>query len=140
MMISPAIFFIFQNFDFGDFQGGKSGKKDLRLPISVCLALYLRNCRSYNQDFDNIQRCLSLFFLKKCNIVNTVLKLFCFLLAHFNSFFNSYLFFKFINKCQKEILRCASPSSHVYDFLSFFFIFTSFNTTPLILLGKVILI
>ena len=26
------------------------------------------------------------------------------------------MFFKFINKCQKEILRCAPPSSHVCDF------------------------
>ena len=42
--------------------------------------------------------------------------LFRFLLVHFNSFFDNYLFFKFINKCQKEILRCAPPSSHVYDF------------------------
>ena len=40
-------------------------------------------------------------------------------MAHFNSFFNNYLFFKFINKCQKEILRCAPPSSHVSDFLLF---------------------
>ena len=33
------------------------------------------------------------------------------------------MFFKFINKCQKEILRCVPPSSHVWDFyysLSFF--------------------
>ena len=30
--------------------------------------------------------------------------------SHFNSFLNKYLFFKFINKCWKEILRCAPPS------------------------------
>ena len=30
-------------------------------------------------------------------------------------FFNDYLFFKLINKCQKEILRCAPPS-HACDF------------------------
>ena len=30
---------------------------------------------------------------------------------------HKYLFFKFINKCQKEILRCAPPS-HVCDFLN----------------------
>ena len=54
-----------------------------------------------------------IFFLK-CNIVN--IKIVCFLLAHFNSFFNNYLFFKFISKCQKEILRCTPPSSHVCDF------------------------
>ena len=34
-----------------------------------------------------------------------MLKLFCFLLAHLNSFFNSYFFFKFINKCQKMCLN-----------------------------------
>ena len=28
------------------------------------------------------------------------------------------LFFKFINKCQIEILRCAPPSSHVCDFFN----------------------
>ena len=44
------------------------------------------------------------------------MKLFRFLLTHFNSFFNNYLFFKFTNKCKKEILRCAPPSSHVCDF------------------------
>ena len=30
--------------------GGKRGKNDLKLPISVCHALYLRNCRSYHLD------------------------------------------------------------------------------------------
>ena len=76
---------------------------------------YLRNCRLYHQDFDNnIYRCFSLFFLKKCNIVNTKI---IFLLAHFNSFLKNYLF---INKCQKEIMRFAPPSSHVCDFFSFF--------------------
>ena len=36
---------------------------------------------------------------------------------HFNIFKNNYFFFKFINKCQKEILRCAPTSSHVFEFL-----------------------
>ena len=86
IMISSANFFIFQNFDFWGFQEGKREKSDLKLPISVCFALYLRNCRLY-QDFDNdIYRCFSLFFLKKCNIIN--IKIILFLLAHFNSFFD----------------------------------------------------
>ena len=38
-------------------------------------------------------------------------------------FFNNYLFFKFINKWQNEILRCAPPSSHVCDF----FLICNFN-------------
>ena len=40
----------------------KTAKHDLKLPISVCFALYLRNRRSYHQDFDSdIHRCFSLF-------------------------------------------------------------------------------
>ena len=67
MMISPANFFISQNFDFWGFQGGGGGGKkannDLKLFISVCYALDLWNCRSYYWDFDNdIYRCFSLFF------------------------------------------------------------------------------
>ena len=92
----------------------------------MCFALYLTNCISYHQDFDNnIYRCFSLYFFKKCSIVNIKI---LFLLAHFNRFFNNNLFFKFISKCQKEILRCAPPS-HVCDFLlqSNFFISTNFQ-------------
>ena len=33
-------------------------------------------------------------------------------------FFNKQLFFKFINKSQTEIPRCAPPPSHVFDFIS----------------------
>ena len=63
MMISPANFFIFQNIDFWGFYGGKRAKNDLKLSISVCFAVYLRNCRLYQLDFDNdIYRCFSLFF------------------------------------------------------------------------------
>ena len=80
MMISPANLFIFQNFDFWSFYGGKRAKGDLKLPISVCFALYIRNCRWYHQDFDNgIYWCFSWFY---------------FLLAHFNSFFNNYFVFQ----------------------------------------------
>ena len=31
----------------------KKGKNGLNLPIWVCFALYLRNCRLYHQNFDN---------------------------------------------------------------------------------------
>ena len=44
-------------------------------------------------------------------------KFILFLLVHFNSFFNNYMFFKFINKFLKDILRCTPPSSHVCDFI-----------------------
>ena len=57
------------------------------------------------------------FFILLKNATLKILKLFWFLLAHFNIFLNNYLFFKFINKCQKEILRCAPPSLHVWFFI-----------------------
>ena len=50
-------------------------KNDLKLPILVCHAPYLRKCRSYHQDFgtqmlnNDIYRCFSSFFFK-CNVVN----------------------------------------------------------------------
>ena len=87
--------------------------------------LYLRNCRSYHQDFDyDIYRCFSLFLKKNSTLL--IVKLLCFLLAHFKRFLNNFFFFKFINKYQKEILRCAPPSSHVCDFFVFYmkFVFT----------------
>ena len=113
MMISPANFFIFQSFDFGVFQRGKRAKNDLKLPISVCFSLYLRNCRSYHQEFDNdIYRCFFfIFFKKKFNMAN--IKIILFLLAYF-SFFNNYLFSNFINECQKEILRCVPHLLHMF--------------------------
>ena len=85
MMISSK-FFYFSKFWF---LGGKRAKNDLKLPVSVCYALYLRNCRSYHWDF-----------LKNATL--QILKLFCFLLAHINNFFNDYLFFKFINNARKK--------------------------------------
>ena len=48
-----------------------------------------------------------------------MLKLFWFFvgpLQQFFYFFDKYLFFKFISECQKEILMCTPPSSHVCDF------------------------
>ena len=91
MIISPGVFFNFKiliflvvrglkgqnwpkmtkNFCLSHliFQSGKRAKNGLKLPISVCFALYLRNCRSYHQDFDNnIYRCFSLFFLKNATL------------------------------------------------------------------------
>ena len=73
-------------------------------------------------------------FLRKCNIVN--IKIICFLLTHFNSFFNNYLFFKFINKYQKEIPSCAPPSSHVCDFI----LSWRYNTMILLTIKKISLL
>ena len=62
MMVSPSNFFVFQKFDFWDCYGGKRAKNDLKLPVSVYFALYLRNCRLYHQGFENdVYRCFSLF-------------------------------------------------------------------------------
>ena len=55
------------------------------------------------------------FLFLKYNIVN--IKIILFFIGPIQQFFNNYLFLKFINKCQKEILRCAPLSSHVCDFL-----------------------
>ena len=50
MMISPVFFFIFLKFWFWGVSRSKRAKNDLKLLISVCHTLCLRNCRSY-QDF-----------------------------------------------------------------------------------------
>ena len=53
MMISAAFFFFLHFFKiliFLVFRGAK-GQKRPKLPISVCHALYLRNCISYHWDF-----------------------------------------------------------------------------------------
>ena len=42
-------------------------------------------------------------------------------------------FSKFINKCQKEILRCAPPSPYVCDFFSVFLSFFLFFSFPVFL-------
>ena len=76
MIISPGVFFILSKFWFFRFLGSKRAKNNLKLPTSVCFALDLMNCRSY-WDFDNdIYRCFSLVFFKKCNIINIKIVLF----------------------------------------------------------------
>ena len=62
-MMLQQIFSFFKILIFGVFRGIK-GKKDLKLLISVCFALYLRSCGSCHQDFDNdIYNMCLLFFL-----------------------------------------------------------------------------
>ena len=98
MMISPVNFFIFRNVDFEGFQenkGGKIAKNDLKLRISVCFAPYLRNCRSYHRDLIMISTGVFFFLSSKYIILNIEI---------------------FQVKCQKGILRCGPPSSHVCDF------------------------
>ena len=60
---------------------------------------------------DDIFRCFS-FLKKKFTIVNIKIL----------TFSSKLLLFKFINKCQTEIMRCTPPSSHVCDFFCFSFV------------------
>ena len=101
IMISPANFFVFQNW----------AKNDLILPISVCFALYLRNYRLYHQDFDNdIYRCLSLFF-KKCSIVN--IKIILFFIVPLQQFFLIIICFSSSSINAKKKFW-GMPFSHIY--------------------------
>ena len=60
------IFSFFQNFYIGFFIMVKRAKDNLKWPISVGFAQFLRSCRSYrfcHEDFENdIYSCISLFF------------------------------------------------------------------------------
>ena len=100
------------------FQGSKRAKNESKLPILARRALHRRNCRSHHEDFwyagKKLRYLQGFFFIFLKDTVN--IKGLTFLLAHFNSSLNKQLIFKFMNKCQKEILRCAPPSSHVCDF------------------------
>ena len=101
-----------QNFSFlGCYRGeGVKGKKWPKMTKKI-LTLYIRNCTSW------------LWFLVHiCKMMISS--------AIFFSFFQNSDFLgfsKFINKCQKEILRCAPPSSHECDFLQKHFIKESTN-------------
>ena len=68
----------------------------------ICPTPYLRNCTSY--DFGFWYTRVKWWYLQQ----------FFFLFLQ-NSDFSD--FSKYINKCQKQILRCAPPSSHVCDFI-----------------------
>ena len=72
---------------------GKSAKNDLKLPVSVCHALYLRNCRSYHQEFwyagvKYISRCFSLLILYIANIVIVNIKIILFFIDPLQHFFS----------------------------------------------------
>ena len=79
---------------------GLKWQKMVQNDEKFCLTSYLRNCTSYDCDFWYT-------FVK-----------WWYLQQSFSFFQKSDFsaFSKFINKCQKEILRCVPPSSHVCDF------------------------
>ena len=113
-MISPALFFSFlQNFNILGFQGGKRAKIDLKNTIfgpsrSISQELCIISSRfSVHRCKIMISPGIFLIFWKKCNIVN--IKILLFFIDPLQQFFsNKQLFFKFISKCQKEILSCST--------------------------------
>ena len=122
--MSAGAFSFFQNFDFLSCQEGQRAKM-AQNDKKLCHTLYLKKCRSYHQDswYTGVkQQVFFIIFLKKCNIVN--IKILTFFIGPLQQFFNKQLFFKFINKCQTEILRCAPPSSHVHNFLTLVLLLT----------------
>ena len=88
-------FFSFSKiFIFGVFKGIK-GKNDLKSPISVCFALYLRTVDHIIEILIMICRCFLLLFFKKCNFVNI----------------KNYLFFYWPTSTIFLIIICFSSSS-----------------------------
>ena len=99
---SSIFFFFFKILIFQVFRLVK-GQKSIMLHIS--------GTRSYHQDFwyTGVKRyILVFFFVFFLNTTFANIKILTFLLSHFNSFFNKQFFIKFINKCQKKILRCPT--------------------------------
>ena len=107
------LFSFFQNFGFLSYYnemgwggGGWKGKELSKMTKQICLTLHLRNCTSYDCGF--WYTCVKWWYLQQ----------------HLFSFFqNSDFsgFSKFINKCRKEILRFAPPSSHVCHFFLYLY-------------------
>ena len=104
-----VLFTFFPNFNFLVQWWGKRAKNGLKWQFLLlscckkkCLIPYIRSCSSY--DFGFWYKCVKWWYLQQ----------------YFSDFPG---FSKFINKCQEEILTCAPPSSHVCDFIFYFYIF-----------------
>ena len=102
MIISPGFFFISSKFWFFRLLGGSKGKNGPK---------WQKNSNSVSQELYLLWLWLLVQMCKR-TISPGIFYFFSFFQ---NSDFSG--FSKFINKCQKEILRCAPPSSHVCDFL-----------------------
>ena len=102
MMTSPNAFFISSKFCFSALLGWRQLKRQTMAQNAKNFRLtsYHRNCTSY--DFGFWYTCVKWWYLQQ---------FFSFFLKSDFSTFS-----KFINKRQKEILRCAPPSLHVCDF------------------------
>ena len=101
MMTSPDTFSIFSKFWFSGLLGGRvlKGQKIVPNNKNICLTSYLRNCTLYDCGF--WYTCIKWWYLHQ---------IFSFFQKSDFSDFS-----KFINKDQKETLRCVPPSSHVCD-------------------------
>ena len=101
-MTYPNAFFISSKFWFSRLLGGRrlKGQKMAQNDKKFCLTLYLRNCTSYDCGF--WYRCVKWWYLQQI-----------FSFSQKSDFLG---FSKFINKCQKEFLRCTPPSSHGCNF------------------------
>ena len=114
------MFSFFKILMYGVFRGVKGQKMTLNDQFQYALLYISGTVDHIIEILIMISAGVFLYFF--LNAALYILKLFCILLAHFNSFLNNYLFSKFINKCQKEILSCAPPS-YVCDFLKKVFVF-----------------
>ena len=102
-MASPGDFFIFSKFWFSWLLGGRvKGQKMAQNDKKLCLTPYLWNHTSYD----------GCFLVHMCKMMISL----AFFFFIFSKFGDSSRFSKFINKYQKEILRCAPPSSYVCEF------------------------
>ena len=94
------LFSFLQNFGFLCCQGGGAKRQKMaQNDKKFCLTSYLRNCTSYDCGF--WYTCVKWWYLQQIFSV--------FQKSDFSGFS------KFISKCQKEIPRCAPPSSFVCD-------------------------
>ena len=97
---------------------GVKGQKMTQNDKKNCLTSYLRNCTTNDCGF--WYRCVKWWYLRQFFFIS--------------SKFVFFEFSKFISKRQKEILRCAPPSSHVCDF--FFLGIISRKGASYILIGR----
>ena len=92
------LFSFLQNFGFLCCQGGGAKRQKMaQNDKKFCLTSYLRKCTPYDCGF--WYTCVNWWYLQQ--------------IFWFFQKSDFWWFLKFINKCQKEILRCAPPSSHV---------------------------
>ena len=95
MMVSPAFCFIFSKFGFFRLLEAWKGKKwpkitNLSLSHSVSVDHIIKIFGTQLENND-ISRCFSLLFWKKCNMVN--IKILTFFIGPLQQFFNKQLFF-----------------------------------------------